>query len=68
MAAPNICTCIYIISFLIIIWFFYTQFKESFSESINANPKLGHKTIRGSSVYFSKNAKIDKGFLSKQKF
>ncbi len=64
----KICTCVFVVTFIILLWFLFTQFKEPFSESINADPKLGNKTIRGSSIYFAKNPKLDKGFLSKQKF
>ena len=65
----KICTIVFVVSFIILLWFLFTLFKkESFSESINANPKLGSKTIRGSSVYFTKNHNLNKGFLSEQKF
>ena len=52
-----------------IIWFLIIRFQEeNFRESINAEPKLGKKLIRGSSIYFAKNSRVDKGYLSKQKF
>jgi hypothetical protein len=65
---PNLCYCVYGVTFILLLWFLITQLKEPFSESISANPKLGQNLIRGSSVYFAPNAKLDKGFLSKQKF
>lgn len=69
MSVINLCNFTLLITFIIIVWFLYIQFKEeSFSENINANPKMGNKTIRGSSIYFSKNPQINKGFLSNEKF
>ena len=65
----QLCMGIIIISVLLIIWFLIIRFQEeNFRESINAEPKLGKKLIRGSSIYFAKNSRVDKGYLSKQKF
>lgn len=58
------------ILFLIIlsVWTGYVYFKEGFEEDINAEKKLGKGLIRGTAIYFNKTDKLDKGFLTKEKF
>lgn len=70
MAAINItiCNLIILVAIILSIWTGVVYFNEGFVEDINAEKKLGKGLIRGSAIYFNKTGKLDKGYLSKEKF